>query len=139
MYPYLTINSEEPAPVQHQHFPPPTAAPAPAPTSSSSNRAEELWRRRKTSNKRRPRGVFQSAQEVSGYEGPLGSLCERVSNQGSRPCLKLMKQPKGQGKMAPSNHPSRIQPQKLWASYHVRRPNKSNSLPNAKKSTTPTH
>eukprot|EP00983_Pelagomonas_calceolata_P039441 1137186-Pelagomonas_calceolata.AAC.6 len=38
------------------------------------------------------------------------------------------RQPKWQACTPPSNHPSRIQQQKSWASYHARRLKKSNSL-----------
>eukprot|EP00967_Tisochrysis_lutea_P135742 scaffold241297_cov22-Tisochrysis_lutea.AAC.1 len=39
------MNSEEPAPVQHQHFPPPTAVPAPAPAATGHKRAGGKGRR----------------------------------------------------------------------------------------------
>eukprot|EP00983_Pelagomonas_calceolata_P055832 1144315-Pelagomonas_calceolata.AAC.1 len=49
-------------------------------------------RRRRTSNKQRQRRVFQSTQEVSGYEGPLGSLCEGVWSLVTTVC-RMLKQP----------------------------------------------
>eukprot|EP00983_Pelagomonas_calceolata_P033383 1045220-Pelagomonas_calceolata.AAC.1 len=49
-----------------------------------------------------------------------------------------MEQPRRQAYAPPSNHPSRIQQQKSWASYQARRLKKSN-LQKAKRLTTPTH
>eukprot|EP00983_Pelagomonas_calceolata_P055018 1143941-Pelagomonas_calceolata.AAC.4 len=50
----------------------------------------------------------------------------------SRPCLKHLRQPKRHASMPSSNDPSGIQQLKLWAFYHARKVNISNSAKSKK-------